>query len=133
MSEEKRQCTANSKQTKQRCKRPPIPGGTVCRFHGGGAPQVQKAAKERIAAMVDPVLELLERDLVHKIQTARKKGARLSLDKVDYLLMKDILDRAGYKPKFEIDNSREMRLLEEELTAARDRLAKHHATEAARK
>jgi hypothetical protein len=128
-----RQCTAQSKQTGKRCKRPAIAGGTVCHFHGGAAPQVQKAAKERIAAMVDPVLELLERNLAGKLKRARDREGYLAIDKVDYLLMKDILDRAGYKPRIEIDNSAEMRLMGEELAAARDRLAEHYRLEEARK
>lgn len=43
-----RQCTATAKGSGQRCKRAPIPGGTVCKKHGGGAPQVQAKAKERL-------------------------------------------------------------------------------------
>lgn len=30
-----KQCTANSRQTGERCKLPPTPGRNVCRFHGG--------------------------------------------------------------------------------------------------
>ena len=33
----------------RRCKLPPIPGGWVCLRHGGGAPQVQRAAFRRLA------------------------------------------------------------------------------------
>ena len=40
------QCTAKSKQSGQRCKRPAIKGGTVCFVHGGAAPAVKaKAAR----------------------------------------------------------------------------------------
>src|SRR5215207_4714486 len=35
------QCTAISKQSGQQCKRKAIPGGTVCRWHGGSAQQVK--------------------------------------------------------------------------------------------
>lgn len=41
------QCTARSKQTGERCKQRPVKGGTVCRFHGGKAPQVAAAAAQR--------------------------------------------------------------------------------------
>lgn len=44
-------CTATAKGSGQRCKRRPIPGGTVCVKHGGGAPQVQMKAKERLSAL----------------------------------------------------------------------------------
>lgn len=40
-------CSATSKQTGQQCKQRPVKGGTVCRFHGGAAPQVQAAAETR--------------------------------------------------------------------------------------
>lgn len=41
------QCTAKSKQSGQRCKRPPVVGGTVCSSHGGKAPQVRNAIERR--------------------------------------------------------------------------------------
>jgi hypothetical protein len=41
------QCKAISKQTGQQCKRKAIPGGTVCRYHGGGAQQVKVKAAIR--------------------------------------------------------------------------------------
>jgi hypothetical protein len=44
------QCKAISKATKQRCKRKAIPGGEVCRYHGGAAKQV--AAKAAVRAEV---------------------------------------------------------------------------------
>lgn len=43
-------CTGTSKQAHRRCRLRPIPGGTVCKWHGGGAPQVQAAAQQRLAA-----------------------------------------------------------------------------------
>lgn len=42
------QCVATAKTTGEQCKRRPIPGGTVCRKHGGGNPNVQAAAKQRL-------------------------------------------------------------------------------------
>lgn len=80
------QCTAMSKQAKRRCKQPAIPGGTVCRFHGGAAPQVRQAAKDRIAALVDPAIDALQRALDHKDVNAAVRAAR------------DLLDRAGLAP-----------------------------------
>lgn len=41
-------CTATSKNSGQRCKRYPIPGGTVCVMHGGKAGQVKAKALERL-------------------------------------------------------------------------------------
>lgn len=42
------QCTAQSKQKRQRCGNDAIPGGTVCTYHGGAAAQVQGAADARL-------------------------------------------------------------------------------------
>jgi len=39
-------CTATASSTGERCKQPAIPGGNVCRFHGGAAPQVEQKARE---------------------------------------------------------------------------------------
>jgi len=40
-------CTATAR-SGARCKRYPIPGGTVCRMHGGAAPAVRRKAEERL-------------------------------------------------------------------------------------
>lgn len=42
-------CTAKAKQTGERCKRRPIPGGRVCVMHGGAIPAVRAAAERRRA------------------------------------------------------------------------------------
>lgn len=56
-----RHCTARSKRSGVRCRRFPVPGASVCVIHGGKAPQVQAAAKERIqeAAAADVVAKLV--------------------------------------------------------------------------
>lgn len=41
------QCTATSRQTGERCKAWVVKGTTVCRHHGGSAPQVRAKAAER--------------------------------------------------------------------------------------
>lgn len=41
-------CTATSKQTGLPCRNGAIPGGKVCRYHGGRAPQVAAKAAERV-------------------------------------------------------------------------------------
>lgn len=46
------QCTAKAKSTGNRCTRPSVPGGTVCRFHGGAAKQVKAKAEKRVAEQV---------------------------------------------------------------------------------
>jgi hypothetical protein len=41
-------CHARSARTGNQCRRRPNNGCNVCRFHGGAAPQVQRAAMERL-------------------------------------------------------------------------------------
>jgi hypothetical protein len=53
------QCTAKSKQSGERCRRRPIPGGTVCVIHGGGAPHVKAHADKMLAALERPALARL--------------------------------------------------------------------------
>ena len=48
MASDADRCTAHN-QSGNRCKNPAVPGATVCRFHGGAAPQVQAAAQRRLA------------------------------------------------------------------------------------
>jgi hypothetical protein len=84
---EKRRCTARSKTTGGQCRQSPIPGGTVCHYHGGGAPQVLRKAQERLAILVDPAITRLG-ELVQ--QTEYPSTA--------YKACKDVLDRTGFKP-----------------------------------
>lgn len=44
----KNQCSAKAKGTGERCRRPPIAGGKVCRVHGGAAPAVKAAAARNV-------------------------------------------------------------------------------------
>ena len=84
MAVEKITCTAHSRQTGLQCGNRPIPGGTVCRFHGGGAPQVRRAAELRLAELVAPAIATLAREMATADASAdRIRAAR------------DILDRAG--------------------------------------
>lgn len=55
----KRQCRATSRAGRQ-CRNTAIPGGAVCKYHGGAAPQVQRKAAERLADLIDPDRALRE-------------------------------------------------------------------------
>ncbi len=66
----------------QRCKYPPIPGGTVCRFHGGNAPQVRAKAEERLASLLHPAVIRLG-ELVEQTE----------FPSVAIAAVKDVLDR----------------------------------------
>lgn len=48
------QCKAKAHRTGERCRRYSIKGGVVCLTHGGRAPQVRRAAQERLADLIDP-------------------------------------------------------------------------------
>jgi hypothetical protein len=93
-------CTATASSTGERCKQPAIPGGNVCRFHGGSAEQVQKKAQERLDEMADAATkEMQDRlaDVFDRLDDA---------DDDDYVkllrearqLTTAILDRTGHGP-----------------------------------
>lgn len=98
-------CTARARSTGERCGNRPIPGGTVCRFHGGGAPAVRRRARLRLAELVDPAIGTLARVMV--------KGAR---DQDKLRAAEAILDRAGFprasriEGHVSVEESREMLL-----------------------
>ena len=51
------QCKAQSSRTGKRCGKVAILGGTVCRFHGGAAPQVKAAAAQRVRDMLAEAID----------------------------------------------------------------------------
>lgn len=77
-------CSARSKGTGEQCKQSAIAGGTVCRFHGGGAPNVKRKAALRLAALVDPAIGTLAREMVKADKSSDRQRAANS-----------ILDRSG--------------------------------------
>lgn len=96
MTTSARRCSAHNR-FGEACRQRPIIGGAVCVAHGGRAPQVRKAARERLAAMVDPCLTELFRIALHGESDAVKLAA-----------IKDLLDRAGYKAKDQVETSGKM-------------------------
>jgi len=79
-----RQCTARSSQTGKRCRRHAIKGGTVCATHGGSSPSVKNRARLRLAALVDPAITTLAREMTGAANSNDRQRAANS-----------ILDRAG--------------------------------------
>jgi hypothetical protein len=75
------------------CKKPPIKGGSVCRTHGGAAPQVRRQAQIRILEASD--------------RAAAKLIALMQDKKVPYAVQlaaaRDLLDRANLAGKQEMD------------------------------
>jgi hypothetical protein len=95
-------------------------------MHGGAAPQVKAAARERIAAMVDPALGVMYRAM--KMGTKKIGPHSLAL-----VAARDILDRAGYKatdkiqltgggPSGELVHATPAELLKAELDALHERI-----------
>lgn len=76
------QCHAHSK-SGARCKQPAIAGGSVCRYHGGSAPQVRSKAALRLASLVDPAIAKLA-----KVLTSKAK-----VDGITLRAILDVLDR----------------------------------------
>ena len=83
--------TATSKQSGERCKRRPIPGGKVCVMHGGGIPQVRQAAMERLRALQDPAIDRLA-SLIKQEE----------FPTVAYAASRDVLDRTLGKPQEQV-------------------------------
>lgn len=78
----RRLCTAH-RTDGEPCRGPAMEMQTVCRVHGGAAPQAKTAAQRRIVALVDPSIDALEEALKHG-NTSEKLRA-----------IEAILDRAG--------------------------------------
>ncbi len=78
----RQQCTAFSKQKQQRCARNAIPGGTVCYWHGGNAPQVKEAARQRYEALEHPAVARIGKLIDQE-----------DFPTVAYAASKDVLDR----------------------------------------
>lgn len=79
-------CTATAKSTGERCQKSPIMGGSVCKYHGGGAPQVKRAAALRLSELVAPALVVLGRILADP----------MSSDTSKLRAIENVLDRAGH-------------------------------------
>lgn len=80
-------CTAHAKHSGKRCGRPVVPGCTVCRYHGGAAPQVRAAGLERLRQMQEMAIDRLS-------ELAQDKA----YPSTSYQAVRDILDRTMGKP-----------------------------------
>lgn len=91
------------------CQKSPIKGGTVCRLHGGSAPQVKRAAKLRLLELVDPAIATLARIM------ATSDNEALRLKAAD-----SILDRGGLPKGAQVTVEDARSALYEALLAYRD-------------
>jgi hypothetical protein len=101
-------CTATNRQG-QPCQNPAREGSTVCRNHGGNAPQVRRKANLRLIELIDPAIGTLAREMVQAGKSNDRQAAANS-----------ILDRAGVPRKAEISSDDARALLLERLIQLRD-------------
>lgn len=90
------------------CKAQAISGATVCRVHGGSAPQVRRKAAERLAALVDPAIGVLQEAMKRK----DGKGKDRLPDSLAIAAARDVLDRCGHKSADKMEISGDLSIAE---------------------
>lgn len=86
-------CTANSKRSGERCKRPPITGGKTCTNHGSGGPIARAAATRRMMELWDPLLVRLH-EIVRDPEAADRDVIRI---------WENLADRFGWPRGVEVN------------------------------
>jgi hypothetical protein len=81
-SRPERRCTAHSSRTGEQCKNVAIKGHNVCRYHGGAAKQIKRAAQTRL----DNAAEVMAKQLLNIALSADSEAVMLAA-------VKDALDR----------------------------------------
>lgn len=101
-----RRCTATNREGEP-CRNSPIPGGSVCVFHGGRAPQTVAAARARLVSMVEPVLSAFE-SILADYQAQRCPACnRPTGDPMPVLRLGQlVLDRAGFHPTISVEHAK---------------------------
>jgi hypothetical protein len=92
-----RRCTATNR-AGQPCGKYSMRGGTVCRAHGGAAPQT----KAKAAAMVE-LAELRLRNLAPKALDVLERLLTAESEAVSLAAARDVTDRAVGKPRERVD------------------------------
>lgn len=103
----RRLCTAH-RTNGEECRAPAMHGQTICRSHGGAAPQAKRAAQLRLSTLVEPALGVLAEELTADKSSDRQRAAN------------SILDRAGYARGRTLDAGEVRMILFERLLELRD-------------
>lgn len=93
-----RRCAAKLSDGSRRCRKYAVKGTTVCPTHGASAPQVKRSARERLDALVDPVISLMTKAIG---EADSRPGMELHPQIIK--LSQAILDRCGYKPVSQVE------------------------------
>jgi hypothetical protein len=101
----RRQCTARAKHSGERCRRQPILGGFVCDLHGGKTPNAIRVARERLANLVEPAINVLLRILNAPPGTCPTCGRSEDMSVVERAA-RTVLDRAGLNPTVKVEVER---------------------------
>jgi Rad3-related DNA helicase len=106
----RRQCTAKSKRTGNRCRQWACTGTTVCRMHGGTTKQVKRAHQRRLLELVDPAIARIEKELNNGDSSSDRLRAA-----------ENILDRTGISRKVEMGTEDAQQLIMQRIVEIRQR------------
>ena len=106
-------CTAHTRAGNE-CKAQAIKGATVCRVHGGMAPQVRNAARARLLEALDPAAG----ELVRIALNAKNEQVRVSA-------IKELFERAGFGEPKTSRHHHHRRLLDAEIARLTAELAEN--------
>lgn len=85
------------------CGNPPIPGGHVCRLHGGLAPQVQRSAKVRLLEGADLAIDYLLNLLTPRPPCEHCGRSDADRDPTVVRACQLVLDRSGFHPSLTVE------------------------------
>lgn len=103
MSELTRRCNGKNRRGEP-CLLSPMPGAHVCYYHGGNAPQVRAAAKNRLLAGADLAIAYLLNLLTPKPPCEHCGRSDADRDPVVVKACQLVLDRSGFHPTLTVEH-----------------------------